>query len=69
MGKLMQESRGSFKRTTAAREYLLSRNLDLDKTQAGYLNPDLGKGWNVKLKESAISLGILRRSRQDTKQY
>ena len=66
MGKLMQESRGSFKRTTAAREYLLSRNLDPDKTQAGYIGPDLGKGWNVKLQESAISLGILRRSRQDT---
>ena len=66
MGKLMQESRGSFKRTTAAREYLLSRSLDPDKTQAGYLGPDLGKGWNVKLQESAISLGILRRSRQDT---
>jgi DNA primase len=66
MGKLMQESRGSFKRTTAAKEYLLSRNLDPDKTQAGYLGPDLGKGWNVKLQESAISLGILRRSKQDT---
>jgi len=66
MGKLMQESRGSFKRTTAARDYLLSRNLDPDKTQAGYLGPDLGKGWNMKLQESAISLGILRRSRQDT---
>ena len=66
MGKLMQESRGSFKRTTAAREYLQSRNLDPDKTQAGYLGPDLGKGWNEKLQESAISLGILRRSRQDT---
>lgn len=66
MGKLMQESRGSFKRTTAARDYLLSRSLDPDKTQAGYLGPDLGKGWNVKLQESAISLGILRRSRQDT---
>ena len=66
MGKLMQESRGSFKRTSAAREYLLSRNLDPDKTQAGYLGPDLGKGWNMKLQESAISLGILRRSRQDT---
>lgn len=62
MGKLMQESRGSFKRTTAAREYLQSRSLDPDKTQAGYL----GKGWNMKLQESAISLGILRRSRQDT---
>ena len=66
MGKLMQESRGSFKRTTAAREYLLSRSLDPDKTQAGYLGPYLGKGWNMKLQESAISLGILRRSRQDT---
>ena len=66
MGKLMQESRGSFKRTTAAREYLQSRSLDPDKTQAGYLGPDLGKGWNMKLQESAISLGILRRSRQDT---
>lgn len=66
IGKLMQESRGSFKRTTAAREYLLSRSLDPDKTQAGYLGPDLGKGWNMKLQESAISLGILRRSRQDT---
>jgi DNA primase len=66
MGKLMQESRGSFKRTTAARDYLLSRSLDPDKTQAGYLGPDLGKGWNMKLQESAISLGILRRSRQDT---
>ena len=66
MGKLMQESRGSFKRTTAAREYLLSRGLDPDKIQAGYLGPDLGKGWNMKLQESAISLGILRRSRQDT---
>lgn len=62
IGKLMQESRGSFKRTTAAKEYLRSRGLDPDKTQTGYMGPDLGKGWNEKLQESAIALGILKRT-------
>jgi thymidylate synthase len=57
----MQESRGSFKRTNAAKEYLRSRGLDPDKTQAGYMGPDLGKGWNEKLQQSAIVLGILKR--------
>jgi DNA primase catalytic core len=61
IGKLMQESRGSFKRTNAAKEYLRSRGLDPDKTQAGYMGPDLGKGWNEKLQQSAIVLGILKR--------
>ena len=62
IGKLMQESRGSFKRTTAAKEYLRSRGLDPDKTQAGYMGGDLGKSWNDRLQQSAISLGILKRS-------
>ncbi|MGB4556014.1 MAG: toprim domain-containing protein [Bacteroidales bacterium] len=62
IGKLMQESRGSFKRTAAAKEYLRSRGLDPDKTRAGYMGGDLGKGWNEKLQQSAISLGILKRT-------
>lgn len=62
IGKLMQESRGSFKRTTAAKGYLRSRGLDPDKTQTGYMGGDLGKGWNEKLQESAIALGILKRT-------
>lgn len=62
IGKLMQESRGSFKRTTAAKEYLRSRGLDPDKTRAGYMGGDLGKGWNEKLQQSAISLGILKQA-------
>ena len=62
MGKLMQESRGSFKRTAAAKEYLRSRGLDPDKAQAGYMGGDLGKGWNEKLQQSAIALGILKRT-------
>jgi len=62
IGKLMQESRGSFKRTAAAKEYLRSRGLDPDKTQAGYMGGDLGKGWNEKLQQSAIALGILKRT-------
>jgi DNA primase len=64
MSKLMQESRGSFKRTTVAREYIKSRCLDPEKTPAGYLGPDLGKGWNEKLQESAIALGILKRHKE-----
>jgi DNA primase catalytic core len=64
IGKLMQESRGSFKRTTTAKEYLRSRGLDPDKTQAGYMGGDLGKGWNEKLQQSAIALGILKRSNE-----
>lgn len=60
IGKLMQESRGSFKRTAVAKDYLRSRGLDPDKTQAGYMGPDLGKGWNEKLQQSAIALGILK---------
>ncbi|HNY37231.1 MAG TPA: CHC2 zinc finger domain-containing protein [Petrotogaceae bacterium] len=63
IGKLMQESRGSFKRTTAAKEYLRSRGLDPDKTQAGYMGLDLGKGWNEKLQQSAIALGILKQAK------
>ncbi|HPT12783.1 MAG TPA: CHC2 zinc finger domain-containing protein, partial [Bacteroidales bacterium] len=64
MGKLMQESRGSFKRTAAAKEYLRTRGLDPDKTQAGYMGGDLGKGWNEKLQQSAIALGILKRTNE-----
>lgn len=64
MSKLLQESRGSFKRTTIAREYLSSRCLDPEKTPAGYMGPDLGKGWNEKLQESAISFGILKRHKE-----
>ena len=56
----MQESRGSFKRTSAAKEYLRSRGLDSDKTHAGYMDGDLGKSWNEKLQQSAIALGILK---------
>lgn len=63
IGKLMQESRGSFKRTAAAKEYLRSRGLDPDKTQVGYMGPDLGKGWNEKLQQSAIVLGILKQAK------
>jgi len=63
IGKLMQESRGSFKRTSAAKEYLRSRGLNPDKTQAGYMGPDLGKGWNEKLQQSAIALGILKQAK------
>jgi DNA primase catalytic core len=62
IGKLMQESRGSFKRTTTAKEYLRNRGLDPDKTQAGYMGGDLGKGWNEKLQTSAIALGILKQA-------
>ena len=62
IGKLMQESRGSFKRTAAAKEYLRSRGLDPDKTHAGYMGGDLGKGWNERLQQSAIALGILKRT-------
>jgi len=62
IGKLMQESRGSFKRTAAAKEYLRSRGLDTGKTQAGYMGGDLGKGWNDKLQQSAIALGILKQA-------
>jgi DNA primase catalytic core len=64
IGKLMQESRGSFKRTATAKEYLRSRGLDPDKTQAGYMGGDLGKGWNEKLQASAIALGILKRTNE-----
>ncbi len=63
IGKLMQESRGSFKRTAAAKEYLRSRGLEPDKTQAGYMGGDLGKGWNEKLQQSAIALGILKQAK------
>lgn len=63
VGKLMQESRGSFKRTAAAKQYLRSRGLDPDKTQAGYMGGDLGKGWNEKLQQSAIALGILKQAK------
>jgi DNA primase len=63
IGKLMQESRGSFKRTSVAKEYLRSRGLGPDKTQAGYMGGDLGKGWNEKLQQSAISLGILKQAK------
>jgi DNA primase/thymidylate synthase len=62
IGKLMQESRGSFKRTTSPQEYLKARGLDPDKTQAGYMGPVMGKSWNDKLQASAIDLGILRRT-------
>lgn len=62
IGKLMQESRGSFKRTAAAKQYLRSRGLNPDKTQAGYMGGDLGKGWNEKLQQSAIALGILKQA-------
>jgi DNA primase len=62
IGKLMQESRGSFKRTTSVQEYLKARGLDPDKTQAGYMGPVMGKSWNDKLQTSAIDLGILRRT-------
>jgi len=62
IGKLMQESRGSYKRTATAKEYLRSRGLDPDKTQTGYMGGDLGKGWNEKLQQSAIALGILKRT-------
>ena len=62
IGKLMQESRGSFKRTAAAKEYLRCRGLDPEKTQAGYMGGDLGKGCNERLQQSAIALGILKKT-------
>ena len=66
MSKLVQESRGSFKRTASAQQYLKSRNLDPDKTEAGYMGAYMGKSWNKKLQESAMGLGILKESRQKT---
>lgn len=66
MSKLVQESRGSFKRTASAQQYLKGRSLDPARTEAGYMGPHLGKSWNKKLQESAMGLGILKETRQKT---
>ena len=66
MSKLVQESRGSFKRTASAQQYLKTRGLDPDRTEAGYMGAYMGKSWNKKLQESAMGLGILKESRQKT---
>ncbi|MEM6738154.1 MAG: CHC2 zinc finger domain-containing protein, partial [Bacteroidota bacterium] len=62
LSKVAQESQASFKRTAKAKDYLQSRGLDPEQTEAGYIGPELGKSWNETLQQSALQLGILNKS-------
>ena len=66
LSKIASDSRAGFKRTKKARDYLLERGLNPDRTEAGYIGADFGKGWNSQLRESGLKLGILKKSRQNT---
>lgn len=62
LSKVAQESQASFKRVAKGRDYLQSRGLNPDQTEAGYIGPELGKSWNEALQQSALPLGILKKS-------
>lgn len=68
LSKVAQESKAHFKKVAKARQYLQQRGLDLDKLEAagmpvGYMGSETGKGWNEALQQSALQLGILRKSK------
>ena len=65
LSKLATDSKASLKRTSKAKAYLRERKLDPDKTDAGYIGAEFGKGWNQQLQESGLQLGILKRNSQN----
>ena len=54
LSKIAKDTKNAYKNTTKAREYLKARSLDPDKTEAGYIGNDFGKGWNKQLQEKAL---------------
>ncbi len=66
LSKAARESKAGFKRSTKAQNYLRERGLNPDKMEVGYIGNDFGKNWNKQLQESALQLGILTISRQNT---
>jgi DNA primase catalytic core len=66
LSKVAQETKGIFKRTAKAKEYIQSRGLDWEKLEVGYIGAEFGKRWGSHLKESGVNLGILKRTRQNT---
>lgn len=66
LSKVAQESKASFKKVAKARNYIQSRGLDPDKTEVGYIGPEMGKSWNEALQQSGLKLGLLKKSRQST---
>ena len=62
MSKVAQESQSSFKRTAKPKAYLQSRSLAPPQLAVGYISQDFGKSWNTALQQSAIALGLLKKS-------
>ena len=62
LSKVAQESKASFKRTAKAKDYLQSRGLNPGQMEVGYIGPEMGKSWNTALQQSAIALGLLKKS-------
>ena len=62
LSKVVLESTASFKRTANPKDYLQSRGLDPEQTEAGYIGAEFGKSWNAALQQSALQMGILKKS-------
>ena len=66
LSKVSQEGKASFKKTAKARDYIQSRGLAPERTEAGYIGPGMGKSWNEALQQSGLKLGLLKTSGQKT---
>ena len=68
LSKAVQESQSSYKRSSKAKAYLQSRNLNPNEIEVGYIGAELGKSWNPQLQQSAAELGILKPTTNGTYQ-
>jgi DNA primase len=63
MSKVWQSSQKAFAGSERARSYATLRGLDWQLVQPGFIGEKFGSSWNKLLKESAVSYGVLRKTK------
>jgi DNA primase len=63
MSKVWQSSQKAFVASERARGYAASRGLNWQLLQPGFIGEKFGSSWNKLLKESAVSYGVLRKTK------
>jgi DNA primase len=63
ISKVWQSSQKAFVASERARSYAASRGLDWQAVQPGFIGEKFGSSWNKLLKESAVTYGVLKKSK------